>query len=295
MSLTGPAAPSQGVAEERLIRDYLPLVHYAVAEISSKVPRHVARDDLVSAGMVGLAQAARSYDPRRGVAFPRFAASRIRGAMLDELRSRDWASRSVRAKARRLAATTERLTARLGRSPTPLEVAGALGISGEELGTMTDDIHRAVVLNLDGLPLPGAPDDVLAGHGTAPEDLLVERERASYLVTAVAQLPERLRRVVVGYFFENLPMQVLADELGVTQSRISQMRGEALALLKDAITTHFEPESTVATRLSPQAAKRRAAFHEAIATATSAARSNVGLPAVAGPMLSTPRRVASTA
>ena len=87
-------------AEEQLVRSHLPLVNYMVSEIASRIPRHVCRDDLVSAAMAGLAQAARAYDPTRGISFQRFASSRIRGALLDELRSRDWASRSVRAKAR---------------------------------------------------------------------------------------------------------------------------------------------------------------------------------------------------
>ncbi len=98
------------LAEEDLVRRHLPLVQYAVAEVASRVPRHVSRGDLVSAGMVGLAQAARSYDPSRGIAFDRYANQRIRGALLDELRSRDWASRTVRAKARAVTAATDHLT-----------------------------------------------------------------------------------------------------------------------------------------------------------------------------------------
>src|SRR6476661_8534901 len=109
--------------ESDLVRENLALVQYVTSEIAHRVPSHVNRGDLVSAGMLGLAQAARSFDPDRGIAFDRFASTRIRGALLDELRGRDWASRSVRSRARGLHAAQEELTNRLGRSPKPEEVA----------------------------------------------------------------------------------------------------------------------------------------------------------------------------
>src|SRR5256885_15956849 len=113
------SSPSAGATveqrknEELLVSEHLPLVHYAVSEMAAKVPRHVSRDDLVSAGMAGLAQAARSFDPARGISFDRYASTRIRGSLLDELRDRDWASRSVRAQARQVARATDRLTRQL--------------------------------------------------------------------------------------------------------------------------------------------------------------------------------------
>src|SRR5919202_483905 len=109
------------LSEDELVATNLPLVHYAVAEISAKIPRHVSRDDLISAGMAGLAQAARNFDPARGIAFDRYASTRIRGALLDELRSCDWASRSVRSRARQVQAAAEELQARWGRTPTNAE------------------------------------------------------------------------------------------------------------------------------------------------------------------------------
>src|SRR5436190_18377338 len=122
------ATVEQRKIEEQLVREHLPLVHYAVSEMAAKVPRHVSRDDLVSAGMAGLAQAARSFDPDRGISFDRCASTRIRGALLDELRDRDWASRSVRSKARKVANATDDLTAQFGRTPTSNEVAEHLGM-----------------------------------------------------------------------------------------------------------------------------------------------------------------------
>ena len=253
-------------SEDELVRTHLPLVHYAVAELTGRVPRHVGRDDLVSAGMVGLAQAARSFDPDRGIPFGRFAGTRIRGALLDELRSRDWASRSVRAKARAVAGATERLSARLGRTPTGEEVAHALGMDVAAVEAIAGDVHRAVVLNIDALPLEGRAEEiVLVAEGATPDDAVLAEEQRRTMLAAVASLPERLRRVVVGCFFEDLPMQVLAEELGVTDSRISQMRTEALALLKDGINSQLDPELVEDRDRAGRVARRKQAYYQAIA------------------------------
>jgi RNA polymerase sigma factor for flagellar operon FliA len=235
-----------------------------VSEIAGRIPRHVCRDDLVSAGMAGLAQAARSFDADRGISFQHFASTRIRGALLDELRSRDWASRSVRAKARDMAQTAEQLTARLGRQPSPTEVAQAMGSTKAELDALNSDVHRALVLNFDALPIDGSAEEVLLVGSSAPDEDVLDNEKRSYLVAAVDHLPERLRRVVIGYFFEELPMQVLAEELGVTDSRISQMRAEALSLLKDAINAQLDPE-LVPAEPSGRVAKRRLAYFAEVA------------------------------
>ncbi len=254
----------QAKAQEELVRSHLPLVNYMVSEIAGRIPRHVCRTDLVSAGMAGLAQAAKSYQPDRGVTFQRFASSRIRGAILDELRARDWASRSVRAKARDLAQVTDKLTAKLGRQPTPVEVAAVMGTSADELDALNADVYRALVLNLDALPVEGKSEESLFSGTPAPDEDVLDNETRAYLGAAVDSLPERLRRVVVGYFCEELPMQVLAEELGVTDSRISQMRAEALVLLRDAMNSQLDPD-LVRPEASERVAKRRYAYYAAVA------------------------------
>lgn len=248
-------------AEEDLVRRHLPLVQYAVAEVLGRVPRHVSRSDLVSAGMVGLAQAALAYDGSRGVAFDRYASQRIRGALLDELRSLDWASRGVRSRARTVATAAEQLTACLGRTPTKVEVAERAGMAVDAVDELAEDVHRAVVLNYDSLLASAEGEAVLPSDHATPEATLLERERKAYLIDAVATLPERLRRVIVGYFFEELPMLVLAEELGVSESRISQMRAEALALMKDGMNSQLEPDLVVEPRHGGRVAKRKAAYH----------------------------------
>jgi RNA polymerase sigma factor FliA len=252
---------SESRAEDELVRKHLPLVNYLVSEMANRVPRHVNRDDLISAGMAGLAQAARSYEPERGISFQRFASARIRGALLDELRSRDWASRSVRAKAREVSHATDRLTAKLGRQPTKTEVAEAMGATQTELQAIDNDVHRALVLNFESLPKDGAEPV----SERCPDEGVLDNERKAYLVAAVDKLPERLRRVVIGYFFEELPMAELAQELGVTDSRISQMRSEALELLRDALNTQLDPDLVTAAHAG-RVAKRRAAYFAAVAS-----------------------------
>jgi len=252
--------------EDRLVRDHLPLVQYVVSEIAHRVPSHVSRNDLVSAGMLGLAQAARSFDPERGIAFDRFASTRIRGALLDELRGRDWASRSVRARARGLQATNEDLTAKLGRPPTPAEVARALDVPVETVHKLVDDVHRATVLNYESLVLDGDAESFLAIDGAGPEDTILDRERKAYLIDSIDALPDRLRHVVVQYFFEERSMQEIADELGVSESRVSQLRAEALALLKDGINSQLEPTAVTAeVRPNGRVARRKAAYYAAVA------------------------------
>ena len=182
--------------EDNLVRQHLPLVQYVVSEVAHRVPSHVSRSDLVSAGMLGLAQAARSFDPERGIAFDRFASTRIRGALLDELRGRDWASRSVRARARGLQAAHEELMNKLGRTPTPDEVATMLDVPTETVHKLVDDVHRATVLNYDSLVLEGDAESFIAGDDAGPEDAILDRERKAYLIDAVHALPERLQRVV---------------------------------------------------------------------------------------------------
>lgn len=254
------------VDEDQLVREHLPLARRVVAELVSKMPRHAPKEDLLAAGMAGLAQAARNFDPSRGVPFHRYALTRVRGALLDELRVHDWASRPVRAKARVMDAASERLTAKLGRPPSPEELATELKVPVSSVQNLNHDVHRAVVLNYESI-LEGDSDTVLLGTDEgSPEGALLDRERNAYLVDAVQALPERLRVVVVGYFFENRSMQDLGAQLQVSESRISQLRAEALDLLKDGLNTQLEP-SLVEPMANPsgRVARRRQSYYTAIA------------------------------
>jgi RNA polymerase sigma factor FliA len=264
--VTTVAAPALAPREiDDLVRNHLPLVGHLVREMLGRLPAHVSREDLISAGMAALAGAAKNFDPTRGTPFGSFATTRIRGALLDELRGLDWASRSVRSRARRVDAAKQELTGALGRTPTSAELADALGVTVEELKSIDEDVQRAVVLSLQGFTA-GTAEDLVPERTAGPEELLIHRERIGYLHHAIEALPERLKRVVTAYFFEERPMLEIADELGVTESRVSQLRAEALTLLRDGMNSHLDPE-LIASSNRPEGcvARRREAYYAQIA------------------------------
>lgn len=261
---------------EDLCRTHMALVHHEVRSISARLPGHVNHDDLVSAGMSALFAAATSFLPEYGVPFGRFAVRRIKGALLDELRSSDWATRSLRVRMRTRNAAHEGLAVKLGRTPSPAEVAAEMGVPVHELERLEADLHQSVVLRLDHLGPDTATETLLPSAGPTPETVIVERERQAYLRDAVEVLPERLRVVVLGCFFEDRPMRELAEQLGVSESRISQMRAEALRLLHDGLDSQFRPKEPVVTeepslpqRRAGVAAGRREAYYALIASRSS--------------------------
>ncbi|MCW2818187.1 MAG: polymerase, sigma 28 subunit, SigD/FliA/WhiG [Marmoricola sp.] len=253
------------VADDALISAHIPLVNHVVRETMNRVPSHVDRDDLVSAGLMALVKAAAAFDASRGVPFSAYAATRVRGAVLDELRGVDWASRSVRRTARSLDAVRSQLAVALGRSASDSEVAAALGITTEEVVRNTDDLARAHVLSFqasEDLDLEG----LLPSAGPTPADVLLHRERLQYLVEAVAELPERQRTVVEQYFLAERPMADIAAELGVSESRVSQIRAEALVLLRGALNRELDPELEPApARVEGCAARRKEAYYASVA------------------------------
>lgn len=251
---------------EELITSHMPLVGHIVRETMGRVPAHVSRDDLTSAGLTALVQAAQAFDAERGIPFGRYAATRVRGAILDELRSVDWASRSVRRRARDLEEARNALATTLGRVPSDSEVANATGLSAEEVAANADDLARAQVLSLQASQ-DASLDDLLPAGGPTPLELLEHRERLEHLVHAIAELPERLRTVVQDYFLAERPMAEIAAALDVSESRISQMRAEALVLLRDAINHQLDPELVQpAARPEGCAARRRESYFAAVAT-----------------------------
>lgn len=254
-----------------LVEGHLPLVRHVVFQVAVHFPRHVDREELATAGALGLVEAARRFDASRGVPFDRFAAQRIRGAILDAVRSTDWAPRSVRTLARRLEQVEQRLATELGRVPNPDETAEALGLSWDELRHLQDRLFRSVVLALD-YEVRDADDemtlvDMLADTQIMePSEELEARELHAYLRDAVELLPERHRLVIVGYFLEGRKSPDLACLLGVTESRISQLRSEALGMMREGIDAQYRnaPEPEPAGRV----ARRKAGYALAIGDAS---------------------------
>lgn len=279
----GPDAPLDEGARD-LVRSHLPIVGYLVCEVLTRVPAHVQRDDLVSAGQLALVKAARAYDPTTGVPFGSYARTRIRGALVDELRSADWATRGVRSRGRQIAQTEDRLASQLGRWPTDVELARDLNLDLSAVVATRSDLHRSVVVSLDHLvDSSGSADEHLAAdlHHLDAEQALVQSERMRYLTAAVQALPERLRLVVEQYFLGERPMAEIAEQLGVTESRVSQLRAEALVLLRDGLNTHLDPAQVAAPeRADGVIARRRSAYYAQVAS-FAAASASVPAPSVA--------------
>jgi RNA polymerase sigma factor for flagellar operon FliA len=214
--------------------------------------------------MAGLAHAARHFDTKRGVPFDRYAATRVRGAILDELRGFDWASRPVRTKARALTNLAESLTGVLGRTPTDVELANAAGLDLKTLRQFNGDLHRSVVLNYEAMVEAGGAEFLLPAANDNPEEELLTTERVQFLAAAMRALPERLQTVIRGYFFEERSVCELSEQLGVTQSRISQLRTEALELLRDGMSSQLDPVNVTPLR-RPSVSRRHAAYRAAMA------------------------------
>jgi len=262
-----------------LVVENMPLVGYHVNAMLGRVPSYVSRSDLVSAGAFALVRAARGYDETTGVPFARYASLRIKGALIDELRGMDWVSRGARRRAREVTEVADQLTAALGRAPRRDELASAMGVGVEEI-----DYARSAaevrVLSIDGYD--GAIAETVVATGISPEESLLADERLTFLRAGVSSLPERLRFVVEELFFHDRAVADLAEEMGVTQSRISQLRTEALGLLKDGMNASLDPDLVPqADRPEGVAERRRRAYFAEVA-----ARAAVG--AGAGTLASVP-------
>jgi RNA polymerase sigma factor FliA len=227
---------------DALVTEHLPLAAFAVNAVASRIslPAHVSREDLLSCARVALVEVARRFDPSAGASFATYALARLQGAVLDELRSGDWASRSVRAAARRSDAAADALAIQLGRPPTREELAASLGMATSDLDSLQVDVHRAVMVSIDAETGPDGTSLDLPDTGESPERALLRSERSRYLHEAIRQLPDRLDEVVERNFFGGESLTDIAADLGVTLSRVSQMRARALTLLHAAMSEVWE-------------------------------------------------------
>ena len=229
-----------------LIEEHLPLVQQVLYQVAAHYPRHADREELAQCATLGLVEAAHRFDPTRGVPFARWASVRVRGAIVDAARALDFAPRSLRAAARDVDEALAVLTGQLGRTPTAREVAQRLDISVRELHQLQGKVHRALVLSLDAPCGEEDGDTLTLADGlievgdSDPADQLEDREQAAYIRDALELLPDRLRAVVEGYFMQGRTSGEIAADLGVTESRVSQMRSEALALMRAGLEAQFE-------------------------------------------------------
>jgi RNA polymerase sigma factor for flagellar operon FliA len=259
----GSIRPLCSVTE--LVENNLSLVSRLVRERLATLPGHVRGDELMSAGRMALVLSAQNYDPHRGVPFTCFAATRIRGAILDELRGMDWASRSVRSRARDAESVRGQLTSIMDRAPRNDEVATAMQVTSGQLAALQSDLARANVVSLQHCA-NGDEADVASEESAGPESLVLQREKLGYLHDSIAELPQRLRLIVVAYFFDQRQMSDIAAELGVTAARISQLCAEALRQLRDGMNSQLDPAAVGKVTQSTRSAAVRTAYFGAIAS-----------------------------
>jgi RNA polymerase sigma factor for flagellar operon FliA len=231
---------------DRLILTYAPLVKYVAGRLGSGLPAHVDEGDLVSYGLLGLIGAIERYDPARDVKFETYAMARIKGQIIDELRSMDWVPRSVRARARQIERAIGELEARLGRAPTDEEISKKLGITEEELEESLGEIARSSIAALDELwTVSGSGggdqvaliDTIEDESAPDPQGTLSVTEQKEALADAIARLPEREKLVVTLYYYEELTLREIGEVLGVTESRVSQLHTKAILRLKAHIAS----------------------------------------------------------
>jgi RNA polymerase sigma factor for flagellar operon FliA len=224
---------------DRLILTYAPLVKFVAGRLGATLPSHVDEQDLVSYGLLGLIGAIERFDPDREIKFETYAIARIKGAIIDELRSLDWVPRSVRTRAREIERAIAELERTLMRAPTDAEIAAKVGITGTELEDSLTEISRTSIAALDELWSPSGSGDQISlidtiedQSGPNPEVSLEQTELKEALGEAISRLPEREKLVVTLYYYEELTLREIGEVLGVTESRVSQLHTKAVLRLK---------------------------------------------------------------
>lgn len=225
--------------KEIALSKYAPLVKYVVDRLALHLPKSVERDDLTSAAIIGLFDALEKFDASKGTKFETYAIWRIRGAILDELRSLDWASRSIRRKARTVEEAARELGQKLGRAATEEEVADALNLSPVELSRLLDEVHGTALLSLskavsteddqDYIQL----EDIVDDPAQADALEVIESEQArEVLLETIDGLPEQQRLVVALYYYEEMTLKEIGEALHISESRVSQIHTRAVKTLK---------------------------------------------------------------
>ncbi len=209
---------------DRLFMTYAPLVKYVASNIGSRLPPHVDQSDLVSYGLLGLAGAIHHFEPESGIGFESYAIPRIRGTILDELRSLDWLPRSVRDLAREIERAIAQLEQRLGHAPADAEIAGELGISMDEFEQRLTQIGRSSLIPLDELRAIATTD----GENGEPS----RREKRFEVAQAIARLADRERLVATLYYYEGLTLHEIGEVMGLTEARVSRLHADAILRLR---------------------------------------------------------------
>lgn len=230
-------AAGNAVARDALLQDNLSLVHYVAKQLSRSMSADADPDEMVNIGTLGLMSALESFDESRGLAFSTYAVPRIRGAILDELRRQDHVPRSIRRKTRDIAQAREALMRTLGRAPRDSELARILEIDVETLWRWQADMERTVHVSLsstegDRDEVGPSPIEYLRASSESADERLQQEETVAALRQAILQLKDQQRTVLSLYYFEELNAREIADVLGISESRVSQIRSKALSALR---------------------------------------------------------------
>jgi RNA polymerase sigma factor for flagellar operon FliA len=254
--LPQPAASSGATVDrEQMLLEHLPTVRYIARRIHERLPQHVELDDLVSAGVVGLIDAASKFDHSKKVQFKSYAQFRIRGAILDSLRTLDWSPRELRRKGRAVEEAIRAVTHRLGRAPAEQDIAAEMGLELAEYQQLLGDLKGLEIGSLHVERSEDSGDEELAYIPGAPEDdplfRCLQSEMRERLAAAIEGLPEKERLVLTLYHYETLTMKEIGHMLGVVESRVSQIHSSAVLRLRTALGE--------LARKKPSATRRRKA------------------------------------
>ncbi|MFC1523322.1 sigma-70 family RNA polymerase sigma factor [Thermodesulfobacteriota bacterium] len=235
-----------GEQRDELILNYTPLIKYIANRLVSRLPSHISVDDLMSCGIIGLIDAIDKFNPSKNVQFKTYAEFRIKGAMLDELRSLDWVPRSIRRKITDLENAYSQLEKKLGRPASEEEVASQLGITLEELHKLLDETKSVSFIDIEMLRQNSS--DTTSANGidplkileSDPFSLINQTEIRNLLAQAINKLPHKEKLTVSLYYFDELTMKEIGEVLGYTESRISQMHSKAMLRLRSKLKHHIQ-------------------------------------------------------
>ena len=238
--------------QEQMILQYAPLIKYIASRLALRLPSHISLDDLISSGLIGLIDAIHKFDPGKNIGFKTYAEFRIKGAILDELRSLDWIPRSIRKKSSLIEKAYAELQRSLGRPAEAEEVAEVLGVDLEEFFQLLDETKGVSVVELENLWRTGAGGTNLPDE-EPPEILQDERSRDPFmavnfmelqelLVQAIESLPDKEKLLVSLYYYEELTMKEIGEIMGYTESRISQLHTQAMYRLRARLRGFFHHE-----------------------------------------------------
>jgi RNA polymerase sigma factor for flagellar operon FliA len=238
-AIAAPVVPALTGEQERILLEHLPMVRFHARRIHEKLPQHVDLEDLVSAGVVGLMDAFSKFDPAKRVQFRSYAQFRIRGAILDSLRTLDWSPRELRRKGRAVEEAIRVLTARTSRVPGEQEIAAEVGLTLEEYQQLLGDLKGLEIGTLHVERNEDSGEEELAYVPGRPEEDPLFRclrgELEERLADAIANLPERERLVMTLYYYEEMTMREIGMALGVVESRVSQVHASAVVHLRSAL------------------------------------------------------------